>query len=301
MHTRKKLLIVLVGLAVATATAVFLRFGRPRQLTFDVSLLALRKPVPPLKLYADGQPIRDYSVAYEEDAGPYPVSSATISFQVMGPTYYWKVQETNPTLAAEMLHPCGWKPVKIKAVYTPPPEVIRKAAESGFHPSLVASIPLELNDLKVWVDNRGGKQMELSIGRLVTTIPAGASERFEFPMPDCHEGTSVKLDGSPVGDIPETVRSAAPNDYSVSQAFLVDTSGKRCYRYHFVDYGKPGLSSYDTGFNYYSRKRLHHLESTVEFFLRTAPKAVVPSQSLLETYSEDLPVSLGELVESPCR
>lgn len=289
---------IIVLLALAAGLASFFLLRKPRHVTYAGELIATSKPLPELRISADNQPVSGYRVAYEIAHRGLHISLATVTFDVRGKGFRWKPPEVPPAIAAEMLFPCGWKPLKLKVLKVPTPDEIRGAAETGTALNIAFSIEqgFPRDWMKVWVDNRGGKQVQLSVGEVSYSIPAGSYENWDFAVPDCAEGATVKLNGTPIGTVPQR----GDPELHFAGNFLVDASGNRCYRSRDLRYSVLGWTTMEPETRYYRRKGLHKLElGWIHFFLKPAPKTI-SSQEFSLMGSPSALEFVHELVDVPC-
>jgi len=294
---KRTLLVGLIALA-AIGLATFLFLGKAKQVTYAGDLMATLKPLPEVRLSANGVPIPAYRVAYEEVDRALHISLATASFEVKSEGS--RREPPAPLrISGEMLFPCGWKPVNIKVLKAPTTQQISAAMEGDRPLAVNLSVDqgFPRDWLGVWVDNRSGEQFELSLGQLKYTIPAGSSAKWDFAVPDCDEGSVMRINGTEIGVVPQKGDAVL----NTAMQLLVDVSGKRCYRSRDLEYNNMGWTAQAPQTRTYRGERLHKLDfGAVSFFLQPAPKTI--SSQDFSVPGTDMPFALAhELVEVPCR
>jgi hypothetical protein len=116
------------------------------------------------------------------------------------------------------------------------------------------------------VDNRGGPARRLRIGELDVPVDADRVVRRELFVAPCGE-MRVRLDDEDLGRV-------KPEGYG----FLVDPTGKRCYRMRDVKYGGsllfPFAAPPEPKVAIFRAKKLHPMAGIVEHLLERAPDKV---------------------------
>jgi len=168
---------------------------------------------------------------------------------------------------------------------------------------------------RIYIDNRDGAATDVEIGADRRLIEQGAVGEITFLVPKCGEGVAVKLKGESIGQLPPWKQTSTDERFAAcevaplgssaraqcSWAFLLDTSGKRCYGLKVMTYGTPGAGTRHritvvSESATYSHKRWHRLGSNVEYFLEKVPSEVTAPPMM----PGDL-LNLGELRDSGCR
>jgi hypothetical protein len=121
-------------------------------------------------------------------------------------------------------------------------------------------------EITLWVDNRKGSRTVLACGQLEITIAANQTRKIGIP-PSSQPGLlPLRIDGVEV-------------DSLTGSYYLVDTSGQRAYRLKAHVYG-GGLAQLGgappkvTAETLLSRRRLHPLKQSIDFFLTPAPSEI---------------------------
>lgn len=138
------------------------------------------------------------------------------------------------------------------------------------------------------VDNRGGPARRLRVGEMDIAVAADQVVRRELYVEPCAGDIRVRLDDEELG--------AVRGGYG----FLVDPTGKRCYRLREVKYGGlflPFGGAPPEKIERYDGKKLHPMNHIVEHLLERAPdkvetytmKGMVPSAERNEVLECEAP------------
>lgn len=279
-------------LVLATLVSLFVFFAylatlRQKQVTFSVIVEHPPRTLP-LRILADGREVQTLAAL--------PLFAKTgleqTSLEVKGRAQRRYGPEMLPSVAVQTLMPCGWKDLNVRVNEVPSVEDMEKTGqERGKATIRIAAFPGRKAQL-LWiaVDNRGGPQHEVTVGSVTRAIPPDSAGVSIWPAPDCGEGVQVKLDGEGIGaltswrelspeeDSQQYVACAnAPFGSSARAAcfftYLIDVSGKRCYRARRLTYGPPSAYLGGAESATIPAGRFHRLPG-LDYFLESAPGAV---------------------------
>ena len=174
-----------------------------------------------------------------------------------------------PAIRAQVPYVCGWQDVPV-TLYPPS----RAAIEHAKGPMPVqAFVDFEaptFAEVNVWVDNRGGGDAVLSLGETKRSVVAGAATNIQLPYyPKCDEARLLRLNGEVIANLPADRESPA--------AYLVDTSGSRCYTLRMKDYVVSSIfASPQPKPEYLSKQKAHALTKGrgVDYFQEEAPNSI---------------------------
>ena len=196
-------------------------------------------------------------------------------------------------LEVRMPYVCGWQPTTFGLV-TPNMddlETARRQNRAAETHVWIYDLPLSKSDIFVYVDNRGGPALALSVGELESQVAAGAVDQVLFPYsPACEQAKQLRMNGSLLATVQEKADSPG-----VALPMLLDTSHSHCYREDWATYDRP--ASYSTmpsgghGKTIYQPRPLAALSDKPDYFLRALPEVVWTSDSL---------AARSSLVEIPC-
>lgn len=189
-----------------------------------------------------------------------------------------------PVVKAEALLPCGWVELKVRAV--------GGTETDQRHVATVVEDATKV--LGIWIDNRGGGELNASLGQVKLAVAAGFTRGFHVPAPACPEGAQLKVGEQLLGTVAQA--SELPlKESRTAPAYLVDQSGERCYHSRMVNY-RPGFGvSLEPLHDERLRPaRFHALVADVDFFLKPAPEK-------LDVKPGEIPFfKRHELTDTPC-
>ncbi|MDP9266860.1 MAG: hypothetical protein M3P27_00865 [Acidobacteriota bacterium] len=249
MTMRNVLLLLAVGVVVAGCRS------RP---TFHVTVNAnLCCDVQQYKLTVNGTEAGPFAAlqAYEFDAPATAGSDEPLAMM--------------PAIRAQVRYVCGWQDVQV-ALYPPSRAAIEHAKGPLQVQALVDFQAPTFAEVSVWVDNRGGGDAVLSLGETKRSVAAGAATSVQFPYyPKCDEAKIMRLNGGVIADLPVEPKKIP--------AYLVDTSGSRCYTLRMKDYVVSSIfASPQPKPEYVSKQKAHALTNGrgVDYFQEAAPNSI---------------------------
>lgn len=249
------------------------------------------------KFFADGREISEVGAGSDSDTS---FDSDFFSFEVAGQFGGRSPGVRIPQLTAKIFLPCGWRDLDLTVTAVPTPEEVQTSLKSESKPQVKAQLKYpHVRWIDFQIDNRGGGPTQLALGELTRQIKAGMPQQVTAVAPDCPSGASLRLNDREIGTVPW--QSTTPNE-NLPRHFLIDTSGKRCYRLSGVNYVRenalPSVGSpYQRNPVLLSGKHLYVLEIDIKYFLEKAPPRVsVP----FEQASVSSP-SGGELLQVSCK
>ncbi|MDA2912990.1 hypothetical protein MYX77_03345 [Acidobacteriia bacterium AH_259_A11_L15] len=214
--------------------------------TYTVTVKNSFSPVP-VRVFADGQPL---GIDHQQ--------GGTVS---LGKRRIEMWMKKYPRFTAQVLSPCGdWKEDVdlIRQTFTPP-----------LYMDAVAD---RETTLALWIDNREGPHAKLALGQLALEIPAQWSGEWRIPIPDCGGDIAVLLNEERVGTLPTQQQlSQTP---AMVPAFLVDVSGRHCYRFREINYTTETFSRETPREERLRGRRYYQLPSSVDYFLTPAPGSI---------------------------
>lgn len=305
---------VWIGASSVIATAVCAWLLWPHEFTYSLIVKGPGSGFLPYKLMLDGREVQPGPTSLRYDN----IHDASTDLRLDMRTYIvrWLRPFAPPNLKGRYLSPCGWRDA--------PVEIGQWTLPRDRQPELEATFKVDLTYFTLLVDNRDGNVRILEVGPYKRTIEANTFGEAAFPAPECPEGTILKLDGVEVGALRvkseifdvecyfegreaglkkcprklacEEAAINSPSATECTKQFLLDTTGKHCYRLREVVYGPKGTNWY-AGFDtkYLARTHFHALpvRPQVDYFLQAAPKQIAaPSLGDVSTK--------GELVDSDC-
>jgi hypothetical protein len=133
-------------------------------------------------------------------------------------------------------------------------------------------------DVKLFVDNRGGPASVVECGELPMSIAANWYGELWFLAPKQPSNAVIRLDKKNVGTVWSENQANDPE--CPTRFWLLDTSGQKKYVYRGVSYSQDFLSGPEgrsTRGTSIERKFLHTLPKMPDFFLTTAPYSIQES------------------------
>lgn len=213
--------------------------------TYTVGVKNSFSPVP-VRVFADGQPL-----GIDHQRG------GTVS---LGKRRIELWMKKYPRFTAQVLSPCGdWKDVDLIRQTSTPPLYLDAVADREA-------------TLALWIDNREGPRAKLALGQLALEIPAQWSGEWRIPIPDCEGDIAVLLNEKRVGSLPTQQQlSQTP---AMVPAFLVDVSGRHCYRFREINYTTETFSYGTPREERLRGRRFYQLFSSVDYFFTPAPGSI---------------------------
>ena len=123
--------------------------------------------------------------------------------------------------------------------------------------------------LQFWYDNRDGGLVRLSIGALNVSLPEGRAGDFRVLFAGCTGSIPVKVNGAAAGEI-------TLDEHARERGFVVDPSGRRCYRGRSGTYSNSGVSGGSPP-ETFSGKQLYEWVPVTDFLRAPASTITAPS------------------------
>ena len=221
-----------------------------------------------------------------------------------------------PSLSMKLLLTSGWIEEAL-SYYPPDLEDIRDGLK--YPPPGIRVIRIDsphfstVRTISLWVDNRGGKGGELSIGEVERPIAADSASCVKVYSLE-GSPTAVRFEGKPIGglslpgpkrdehvkpqdNVVTTMAELEKRDFRERPTFLVDISGARCYRVRHVFYGFGGGEESPV---YLSGQKIYPLSmGDPYYFLERAPDQIKVTTSESGGHWSNNAVVM-ELIEIPC-
>lgn len=297
-----------ITLALAVLVAVFLLFAylALRQKQIMLSVILEHPPLTaPLKILSEGREVKTLI--------PPPLFAGAgadqTTFEVPGRTQRRYGSDMLPSITVQVLSPCGWTDLRTRVAEVPTVQDMERAAGKPGVARMRATAFTGREIPLVWiaVDNRGGSQHEVSLGSVARMIPPNSAGVSTWWAPECEGGAPVKLDGQVIGSVPKreewsSQRSVDCDNAPIgslaraacSSAFLIDTSGNRCYRVRELTYGPHSPYFGGTESASFSASRFRRLPG-LDYFLENAPAGVSVPFAMAGAYT-----SRTEVTEARC-
>lgn len=272
---RNKAIILTVVLAVLFAGTIAWRY-RSKQVEFTVEVIVPQAGVSRMVMLADGRAVAE---------APITPTQRAVRAVIPGRPRRDYGAEMFPELTARLEGPCGTRAATVK-LRTPLDAPQMRAAIAEGRASVTGDTVVapgqKRRDATLWMDNREGPERRLSVGGQEHVVPANATTRYGLAYDaSCPAGREVRLDGVPIGALPESLRETKIGesfdafDLALSSNYLVDPAGKRCYTYTETFYTRGGGLGIGPQSRSYRNARLHRIpRSEVDYFLEAAPRQV---------------------------
>lgn len=213
-------------------------------------------------------------------------------FDVTGHTGNSPKEMFPDNLEVRMPYVCGWQRTTFSLV-TPNMDDIERA-EKQHHGATahvwVYDLPSTESEVFIYVDNRGGPALTLSVGELQWPVAAGAVDHVFFPYsPACDQAKQLRMNGNLLTTVQE--KAGSPG---IALPMVLDTTSSHCYREEWATYERS--TSFSTlppggkGKTIYRPRPLAVLPEKPNLFLQPLPEVVfsansVASSSALEEVS----------------